>query len=175
MRILLSNDDGWDQPYLRHLYEALWEMGHDAIISAPLSEHADSGARDIYDYVFNTNGHIKGPTVGSVLPERRAYYVDSYPVTAARYGLEIHAGTFWPPGKCDLVIAASNSSWSVGARAQQSGAANIAMWAAMREGIPAIVFSGQHAEDTVSIETRTGLILCLVERLAQRETPCLPR
>ncbi|KAH9903932.1 survival protein sure-like phosphatase/nucleotidase [Xylariomycetidae sp. FL2044] len=55
IRILLSNDDGWDRKHFRHLYDHLKKAGHDVILSAPLVNQSGLGRRDVdADVVFPT-------------------------------------------------------------------------------------------------------------------------
>lgn len=43
IRILVSNDDGWDKPCLRALYQELTNAGHDVVLSAPLIDNSGKG------------------------------------------------------------------------------------------------------------------------------------
>lgn len=44
MRILVTNDDGYDAPGLSAAAPALIEAGHDVIVAAPLTERSGSGS-----------------------------------------------------------------------------------------------------------------------------------
>jgi hypothetical protein len=122
-----------------------------------------------------------GKSWGTAEGDNRLVWVNSYPVTAARYGLK-HAESIWGEGQsADLVISALNSFWNNGATLFHSGTAAVAEWAA-RQGIPGIAVSGLEARFLAwnspdlpkQYEVYAELIEKLVDTLEASGLPLLP-
>ncbi len=109
-------------------------------------------------------------------PDRRVNYVDSYPVTAVRHGLNSFGPKVWNEKPCNLVISGVNYNWNTGWDARQSGTANIAMYVA-RRGIPAIAISarnGARDENRQQGRLYAQLVVQLVNTLIRSDGICIP-
>lgn len=74
-------------------------------------------------------------------------YVNSYPVTAMKYGLSDLAADFFDNGNIDLAVAGPNVGSNLGLINQFSGTVGAAVEAA-KQGFPAIAFSGSSGSPT---------------------------
>ncbi len=147
LRILLSNDDGFEAANLRALYLRLKEAGHDVLISAPV--HNQSGRGGAVDALkpiqalkkASRHGTIPNgaPGVGCEEDNADIYYVNGTPVMALLYGLQIVGVERWG-GVPDLVISGPNEGNNLGAVVVVSGTANNAFMA-LSFGVPAIAVS----------------------------------
>jgi 5'/3'-nucleotidase SurE len=125
LRILLTNDDGYNAPGIRVLFERLTAAGHDVTIVAPLTNQSGSGTK-----------MLSAPTVTVRHPEPRVWAVDGTPGDSVAFGLsEVFAG-----GTPDLVISGTNFGPNVAALATHSGTVGGAV-AALEQGVPAIAVS----------------------------------
>lgn len=125
LKILLTNDDGYDAPGLLSLRTALEGAGHSVTIVAPLDDRSGSGSS------LTTRG-----TIDYYPQESGVWAVDGTPVDAVTLGL-VHVMRDDPP---DLVVAGANFGQNVGADVLSSGTVGAAL-AASRAGIPAIAVS----------------------------------
>lgn len=75
----------------------------------------------------------------------RLNYVNSFPVSSVRVGLDSIAPKLWNGSFADLVVSGVNVGYNLGLQVYGSGTNNVAMYAA-RNGVPAIAFSGHHRE-----------------------------
>lgn len=125
LRILLTNDDGYDAPGIRAEYERLTAAGHQVTIVAPLSNQSGTGTK-----------MLSGTTVTVQHPEERVWAVDGTPGDAVAFGLaEVFADQ-----APDLVVSGANFGPNVAALATHSGTVGGAV-AALERGIPAIAVS----------------------------------
>ena len=124
LRILLTNDDGYDAPGVKTVYESLVAAGHDVTLVAPLSNQSGSGTR------VTTQGTLdyeeQSPGVWSV---------DGSPADSVLVGL-LHIMRDNSP---DIVISGANFGPNLGYASSSGtvGAATIAMYV----GLPAIAIS----------------------------------
>ncbi len=151
LRILLTNDDGFESRNLQALYTTLKAAGHDVILSAPYRNQSGMSAR----YGFYTDlsptdsaspeGVIAAgaPGVGPTTIDVDQYYVDSTPVGAVLYGLEVMAPKKWGVAP-DLVISGPNNGNNLGLGTPHSGTVGAAI-TALNSGIPALAVSGDSA------------------------------
>lgn len=124
LRILLTNDDGYDTPGIRAVLEALVAAGHDVTLVAPRTDQSGSGMRV--------------STQGTLDYERHAeniWSVDGSPADSVLVGL-LHIMPSEPP---DLVVSGANFGPNLGF-ASSSGTVGAATMA-MHVGIPAIAIS----------------------------------
>jgi 5'/3'-nucleotidase SurE len=124
LRILLTNDDGFDTPGIRAVLEALVAAGHDVTLVAPRTDQSGSGMRVT--------------TQGTLDYERHSdniWWVDGSPADAVLVGL-LHIMPDEPP---DLVVSGANFGPNLG-YASSSGTVGAATMA-MHVGIPAIAIS----------------------------------
>jgi 5'/3'-nucleotidase SurE len=124
-RILLTNDDGYNAPGIRILFERLTAAGYDVTIVAPLTNQSGSGTK-----------MLSAPSVTVRHPEPRVWAVDGTPGDSVAFGLsEVFAD-----GAPDLVISGTNFGPNVAALATHSGTVGGAV-AALEQGVPAIAVS----------------------------------
>ena len=124
LRILLTNDDGWDSPGIEAAADALRADGHAVTVVAPLSQQSGSGMK---------------VTLGAlaVIEQRPGVWsVDGSPADAVGIGLH------WimrdaPP---DLVVSGINLGQNLGNNVMLSGTVGAAMMA-VQQGVPGIAIS----------------------------------
>lgn len=124
LRILLTNDDGYDAPGIRAMHERLVAAGHDVTLVAPLNDQSGSGIRVTTQGKLHYEDHA--PAVWSV---------DGTPADAVLVGLQ-HILADDPP---DLVVSGANFGPNLGYAGSSGtvGAARMATFA----GVPAIAIS----------------------------------
>ena len=125
LRILLTNDDGYDAPGIRLMFQRLTSAGYDVTIVAPLTNQSGAGTK-----------MMSATTVTVRHPEPRVWAVDGTPGDAVSFGLaEVFAS-----GAPDLVISGTNFGPNVAGLATHSGTVGGAV-AALESGVPAIAVS----------------------------------
>jgi 5'-nucleotidase len=124
LRILLTNDDGYDTPGITAVREALIAAGHDVTLVAPLSDQSGSGMRVSTQGTLDYKEHAEG-----------IWSVDGSPADSVLVGL-LHILQGDPP---DAVISGANFGPNLG-YASSSGTVGAATMA-MHVGIPAIAIS----------------------------------
>lgn len=151
--IVITNDDGLTSNVVA-LYKALKADGHDVIVSVPCQNQSGMGAAlglrpltPLESACRNNAANAGASGAGPMTREGLGsdfYYVNSTPVMAVLYGLDIVAMKRW--GKApDLVLSGPNEGQNVGAIAISSGTISAAQFAALR-GLPAIALSaGQNS------------------------------
>ncbi|KAL2021742.1 hypothetical protein VTK56DRAFT_6685 [Thermocarpiscus australiensis] len=147
IRIIQSNDDGWAELYVRSFHNALVAAGHDVVLSAPAENQSGTGSLDVepsprtdpceYDSCPANSGPI-----GRNETSPRLNWVNSYPVTSMRYGIDTIAPPFWNGQGPELAVTGPNVGSNVFLEVQFSGTVGAAVYAAKEEKIPAIAFSG---------------------------------
>ncbi|MEU9106076.1 5'/3'-nucleotidase SurE [Streptomyces xanthophaeus] len=167
LRILLTNDDGYNAPGIRKAYERLTAAGHDVTIVAPLTNQSGTGTK-------MTNA----PTVTVKHPEPKVWAVDGTPGDAVAFGLaEVFAGR-----APDLVVSGTNFGPNVAGLATHSGTVGGAV-TALESGVPAIALStgGLSAPDPVTtvnaMVPTMEFTVKLIDRLRSRARsgPLLPK
>jgi 5'-nucleotidase len=151
--IVITNDDGLTSNVVA-LYKALKADGHDVIVSVPCQNQSGMGAalglRPLtpLEAACRNDAASKGASAAGPMTREGLgsdfYYVNSTPVMAVLYGLDIVAMKRW--GKApDLVLSGPNEGQNVGAIAISSGTISAAQFAALR-GVPAMALSaGQNS------------------------------
>ncbi|MDJ0345843.1 5'/3'-nucleotidase SurE [Streptomyces sp. H10-C2] len=125
LRILLTNDDGYNAPGIRTLYQRLTAAGHDVTIVAPLTNQSGAGTK-----------MMTATTITIKHPEPKVWAVDGTPGDAVAFGLsEVFSGQ-----APDLVVSGTNFGPNVAALATHSGTVGGAV-AALEHGVPAIAVS----------------------------------
>jgi 5'-nucleotidase len=124
LRILLTNDDGFDAPGIKIIRAALLEAGHDVIVVAPADDNSGVGAQVTSSGTLNYE--LQSPGVWSV---------EGTPADAVLVGL-LHVMRDQAP---DLVVSGANFGQNPGYAINSGtvGAATVAMYA----GTPAIAIS----------------------------------
>lgn len=126
LRILLTNDDGWNAPGIVAVHKALVAAGHEVTVVAPLSNQSGVGGRIT----------LGGPPLQVVLQAPHKYSVEGSPADAVEIGLSMVFASK-PP---DLVISGTNIGQNTGAATIHSGTVGAAV-TALNDGVPAIAVS----------------------------------
>ncbi|MEU9300940.1 5'/3'-nucleotidase SurE [Streptomyces sp. NPDC048269] len=167
LRILLTNDDGYNAPGIRKAFERLTAAGHDVTIVAPLTNQSGTGTK-----------MMSAPTLTVKHPEPKVWAVDGTPGDSVAFGLaEVFAD-----GAPDLVVSGTNFGPNVAGLATHSGTVGGAV-TALESGVPAIALStgGVTAPDPVTTVNAMGPTLDfavkLIDRLRARARsgPLLPK
>jgi 5'/3'-nucleotidase SurE len=119
------------------------------------------------------------PAIGSNSSEPRFNYVNAYPVTSMRYGLQNLTDILG--GDADLAVAGFNVGGNAGGTVQISGTVGAATEAA-KLGVPAIAFSGASGSQVAwNTKTQTyqqvyaDLSANVTDTLIKSGTPYLPK
>ncbi|MFV0525309.1 MAG: 5'/3'-nucleotidase SurE [Acidimicrobiales bacterium] len=125
LRIMVTNDDGWQAEGITAVYDALVAAGYDVTMVAPAGNQSGMGGRVT----------LTGPLVVSQ-PEAGKFAVEGTPADATEFGLStLYAGE--PP---DLVISGTNIGQNIAAAEIHSGTVAAAA-TSLNEGVPAIAVS----------------------------------
>ncbi|KAI2473352.1 sure-like protein [Annulohypoxylon bovei var. microspora] len=147
IRILQSNDDGWAELYIRSLNDALNQAGHDVVLSAPAENKSGSGSSDSEPSArtsaceYNSCPANSGP-IGTNATNTRLNWVNSFPVTSARYGIDTIAPPFWNGAAPELTVSGPNVGGNLWLQVPFSGTVGVAVFSSKERGIPALAFSG---------------------------------
>ncbi|WP_051033773.1 5'/3'-nucleotidase SurE [Rhodococcus sp. JVH1] len=143
LRILLTNDDGWNAPGIRAVYAALEGAGHDVTVVAPLKSQSGMGGRKLYyGTLAVTNPDLtqypeyNGAKVWAVGPGEGN--TAGSPSDSISFGLS----NVFKDEKPDLVISGANFGQNTGRIINNSGTAGAAVEAA-ETGIPSIAISNE--------------------------------
>ncbi|MBT2469818.1 5'/3'-nucleotidase SurE [Streptomyces sp. ISL-66] len=167
LRILLTNDDGYNAPGIRAAFQRLTAAGHDVTIVAPLTNQSGTGTKT-----------LSATTVAVKHPEAKVWAVDGTPGDSVAFGLsEVFEGR-----APDLVVSGTNFGPNVAGLATHSGTVGGAV-AALESGVPAIAVStgGFAAPDPVATINAMGptvdFLAKLIDRLRSlaKSGPLLPR
>ncbi|KAK4095720.1 sure-like protein [Parathielavia hyrcaniae] len=147
IRIIQSNDDGWAEQYLRSFHNALVASGHDVVLSAPAENKSGSSSLDAEPSPrraacqYNSCIASSAP-IGRNATSPRLNWVNSYPVTSIRYGIDEIAPPFWNGQAPELAVTGPNVGSNLYIQVPFSGTVGAAVYAAKEAKIPAIAFSG---------------------------------
>ncbi|KAI1388367.1 sure-like protein [Hypoxylon trugodes] len=186
-RILQANDDGWAELYIRSLNEALNEAGHDVVLSAPADNQSGTGSSDKEPSPrsdaceYDSCAANSGP-VGSNSTNTRLNWVNSYPATSTRYGIDTFGPQIWNGEGPELVVTGPNVGTNLFLAVPFSGTIGAAVYASHTAGIPAIAFSGAStgnlAWNTSPVPARSAVYALLATQLTEAVlasgTPYLP-
>jgi 5'-nucleotidase len=149
MRVLVTNDDGFDAPGLAALARAFAEAGHDVIVVAPLTEA--SGASAGIGPVHRRESGIHAETVVAAgLEGIEAIAADALPALIV---ITACIGGFGPPP--ELVASGINPGRNVGRAVLHSGTVGAAL-TAVHFGLKAISTSIQAGAVPASYESADG-------------------
>ena len=170
IRIVQSNDDGWAENNLRTLFDALAAAGQQTLISAPAEDQSGkgwclccdlllqslikSGSMDAPPTTVGANGceyascPAGAPGTGANATDPRINYVNSFPVTSIKNGIDVTAPKLWNGAKPELALTGPNVGSNVAIQVPFSGTVGAAVYAAKTAGIPAIAFSGKNGDRT---------------------------
>ncbi|KAI0020480.1 sure-like protein [Xylariomycetidae sp. FL0641] len=186
-RILQTNDDGWAELYVRSFNDALNAAGHDVVLSAPADNESGKGSSDEEPEPredpcqYDSCPADSGPT-GTNATDTRLNWVNSFPVTSARFGIETFGPQIWNGAAPELVVSGPNVGTNLWVQVPFSGTAGAAVYAAHEAGIPSLAFSGASggrlAWDTQPVPARSSvygqLAAQLTDAVLSSGTPYLP-
>lgn len=189
IRIIQSNDDGWAELQVRTLFYNLANAGHEVILSSPAEQQSGKGSLDAPPKQVNWDGcaHTSCPAhsapIGSNSSDPRLNWVNSFPVTAIKNGIQHRASELWGEGNSpELAVTGPNVGSNIGVQVPFSGTVGAAVFAAQKARIPALAFSGFSGEPTpwykpvpIHIQTYADLALNVTTRIVESGTPYLPR
>ncbi|MEV6950426.1 5'/3'-nucleotidase SurE [Streptomyces sp. NPDC051183] len=167
LRILLTNDDGYNAPGIRKAFERLTAAGHDVTIVAPLTNQSGAGTK-----------MASAPTVTVRHPEPKVWAVDGTPGDSVSFGLaEVFEGN-----APDLVVSGTNFGPNLASLATHSGTVGGAI-AGLEYGVPAIALStgGMAVPDPVAtvnaMDPTLDFAAKLIDQLRARARsgPLLPK
>jgi len=176
LNILLTNDDGYEHPNIRALYQALKKDGHTVRIAAPWKDQSAKGGAFIYgvevqagrdsDAAYPDSHYVKTTQKGlcrspACQGQTVELEISGTPVMAALYGME----KVLPDA--DLVISGPNAGHNLGFINHFSGTFNAALLALQR-GVPAIAVSADLKEQRP--DRVAGLIARLIRQLELRRS-----
>lgn len=130
LRILLTNDDGWDAPGITAMYEALSGAGHDVRLVGPARNN--SGVSSGIDFAGTLD--VRQPT-----DDPDVYSVSTTPAGTVVFGVEHVFGADRP----HLVISGCNAGTNTGFDISFSGTVGAAVVARGFFGIPSIAVSAE--------------------------------
>ncbi|EEY23664.1 5'/3'-nucleotidase SurE family protein [Verticillium alfalfae VaMs.102] len=173
VRIIQGNDDGWAELYARSANAAFKAAGHQVILSAPAENKSGSGSNDeepkprTEPCQYNSCPANSGPLgVNATSPD--LHWVNSFPVTALRYGIDNFVKQSWPQG-ADLAVTGPNVGSNIWVQVPFSGTVGGAVFAAKDRKLPSIAFSGSSsgtlAWNTQPVPTRSTVYAELATRL----------
>ncbi len=125
LRILLTNDDGYDAPGIQAMYRALLDKGYHVMIVAPADQQSGTGV------AINTRTPID-----IVKKDEGKWAISGRPADAVLVGLK-HLLRESPP---DLVVSGANFGQNLGLAVFSSGTVGAAIMA-MYQGVPAVAVS----------------------------------
>jgi len=176
VNVVLSNDDGWAEKNIRVFYSTLQAAGFNIVLSAPAENESGTGSSDATATAVGTSGCEfsscpgGGPAEGFNASNTRFNYVNSFPVTSMRYGIQTVAPKFFG-GAPDIAVAGFNVGANLGSTTLISGTVGAATEAS-KEGIPAIAFSGT-AGSQVAYTTATQVYQTVYAQLSTNVTSTL--
>ncbi|KAK4184975.1 putative acid phosphatase precursor [Podospora australis] len=147
IRIIHANDDGWAELYTRSFHEALLAAGHDTVLSAPAENKSGTGSSDAEPSPrttacqYNSCAPSNAP-IGRNESSPRLNWVNSFPLTSMRYGIDVISPSFWNNEPAELAVSGPNVGSNLYAQVHFSGTVGSAVFASKERKIPAIAFSG---------------------------------
>ncbi|KAH7383164.1 acid phosphatase precursor [Pyrenochaeta sp. MPI-SDFR-AT-0127] len=154
IRIIQSNDDGWSEANLRTFFNVLNTAGHQVVLSGPAEQQSGTGSNDATPTTVDADGCIHAscpggsPPTGANATDPRLNYVNSFPVTSIKNGIDVTAPKLWNGAKPELALTGPNVGGNVAVQVPFSGTVGAAVYAAKTAKIPAIAFSGQTGDPT---------------------------
>ena len=147
LNIVITNDDGFEASTIHALYRTLRDHGHHVIISSETQDNSGKGgAVDFFRPITTLTRQSRAgsvlagaPGVGTLPGDENVHYVDSTPVAAALYALDVISLQAWG-GAPDLVISGPNYGNNTGLINNSSGTVNAAL-ICLNRGVPAVAVS----------------------------------
>ncbi|KAJ4148529.1 hypothetical protein LMH87_002994 [Akanthomyces muscarius] len=147
IRIVQGNDDGWAELYARSFEDALRASGHDVVLSCPAEDKSGSSSRDEpptdrkEPCEYDSCPPNSGP-VGHNATRPDLNWVNSFPVTAIKYGIDTFGPQLWDGAAPELAVSGPNVGANLWLAVPFSGTVGAAAYAAHTARIPALAFSG---------------------------------
>lgn len=123
----------------------------------------------------------RSPPTGANSTDPRLNYVNSFPVTSIKVGIDTTAPKLWNGAKPELALTGPNVGSNVGIQVPFSGTVGAAVYAVKTAGIPAIAFSGKSGERTawnqptpLSAKVYSDLALNVTSTIVASGKPYLP-
>ncbi len=152
LEILLTNDDGYQAPGIRALYDALRSAGHHVRLAAPASNASGSSM----SFTWNTVNIVRDPADANIAG------IDATPATA----VVLAATALYPPGRRpDLVVSGINDGQNTGSLLAMSGTVGAALAGTMLLDPPIPGFA-VNAERPATKDARAALPANRLERIA---------
>lgn len=181
LEILVVNDDG-ATANARAMQRALRDAGHRVLVSVPCQNQSGQGAAlrflqplgPLEQDCLGGIASVGAPAVGVAGDGSGIHYVDSTPVAALLYGLDVLADAHWgrPP---ELVISGPNEGHNTGQVNPSSGTVSNAVYAINR-GLPALAVSAHR--DTAGNALLAGevaeIVVAMVAELERQRSPGRP-
>ncbi|KAF2704395.1 sure-like protein, partial [Pleomassaria siparia CBS 279.74] len=187
VRIVQSNDDGWAEINIRTLFNSLTSAGHDVILSGPAEGKSGSGSSDAAPTTVDADGCIfascpgGSPPTGANATNPRLNYVNSFPVTSIKFGIDTVAPKIFNGAQPELAITGPNVGSNIGIQVPFSGTIGAAVYAVTTASIPAIGFSGWSGKPTawnlstpLYSQVYADLALNVTTQIVKSGTPYLP-
>ena len=181
LKIVLTNDDGFETENIQALYDALVAAGHDVIMAAPyLGQSGTGGQIAFLQPITPTSEPSEGgllpagsPGVGPTTIAPQQFYVDGSPAASVLYGIDVAAEQIFG-GPPDLVLSGPNEGNNLGLVTPHSGTLGATV-TALNLGIPAIAISASNDDETAAeAELIAEIALRVVEAVAGRHGIRLP-
>ncbi|KAF1809404.1 sure-like protein [Eremomyces bilateralis CBS 781.70] len=186
VRIVQSNDDGWAEVNLRTLHTVLKAAGHDVVLSGPAENQSGRGSLDspptdrTESCQHDSCPANSGPT-GSDPNDGRLNWVNSYPVTSMKHGINTVASQFFGGLRPELAVAGPNVGSNIFIGVQFSGTIGAVVYSVNEHKIPGIAFSGASGDPTSFTEPTplysqlyADLALNVTNTVLASGTPYLP-
>ncbi|KAB5596077.1 hypothetical protein CTheo_349 [Ceratobasidium theobromae] len=172
LKVLVGNDDGWAEANVRAFYQTLNAAGYKVVLSAPVQNQSGTGSKEAEATPLTEAGEydsvsVGGPAEGANATDPRLNYVNSYPVTAIKYGTSTLAPKFFG-GAPDIVVTGPNIGNNLGVLASQLSGTIGAATEGVKEGLPAIAFSGSTGPARSYTELQAGDSSYVYARIAQK-------
>jgi len=148
LNIVVGNDDGWAIAQVRALKNTLDGAGYNTLLSAPAVDKSGTASSDAPATTLTSACEFDtcpagSPAEGFNASDPSLNYVNSFPVTSIRFGIQTLAPKFFNGSLPDLVLCGPNNGQNLGHTASDvSGTVGATAEAAL-EGIPSIAFSGK--------------------------------
>lgn len=122
------------------------------------------------------------PPTGANATDPRLNYVNSYPVTSIKNGIDVTAPKLWNGAKPELAVTGPNVGSNIGIQVPFSGTVGAAVYAAHTAGIPALAFSGWTGDPTawdkptpLHTQIYADLALNVTTTILESGAPYLPK
>ncbi|MDH4198595.1 MAG: 5'/3'-nucleotidase SurE [Candidatus Aminicenantes bacterium] len=152
LRILVTNDDGWDAPGISALVKALRDLG-EVVVAAPARNHSGAGHSMTFDGPIAVRRNEEEGVVW--------YVIDARPATCVRLAVQSLLAA-----RPALFVGGINRGANLGTETYYSGTLGCAREAAVL-GIPALAVSLERAEE-MDYRAAAALTASLIRELTRR-------